>query len=219
MKSLLWRYMTYSGGKFTSCIIFLLLADFKHKTNLYSEYLNIQKLTTKFWWDIRVLAVVLSLFFSNTFSVFPKDIYTLFRLFVLSAKQLLEPVQEEGSSSEFVTARQNQLNDLSAKQTLKSLRCALNKKLWAQGFFMRTAKTLIRLGGCPGWSESLLGAQSIFFGFVVLQIICVAFVTNLDLIWSKLKSKCRWQSWPHFVTNVMWTDYREIWWVCLGDFH
>ena len=26
---------------------------------------------------------------------------------------------------------------------------------------MRTAKTLIRLGGCPGWSESLLGAQVI----------------------------------------------------------
>ena len=28
-----------------------------------------------------------------------------------------------------------------------------------QGFFMRTAKPLIRLGGCPGWSESSLGAQ------------------------------------------------------------
>ena len=26
---------------------------------------------------------------------------------------------------------------------------------------MRTAKTLIRLGGCPGWSESLLGAHAI----------------------------------------------------------
>ena len=26
---------------------------------------------------------------------------------------------------------------------------------------MRTAKTLIRLGGCPGWSESSLGAQSL----------------------------------------------------------
>ena len=25
---------------------------------------------------------------------------------------------------------------------------------------MRTAKTLIRLGGCPGWSESSLGTQS-----------------------------------------------------------
>ena len=29
-----------------------------------------------------------------------------------------------------------------------------------QGFVMRTAKTLIRLGGCPGWSESSLGARS-----------------------------------------------------------
>ena len=28
-------------------------------------------------------------------------------------------------------------------------------------FFMRTAKTLIRLGGCPGWSESLLCVQVI----------------------------------------------------------
>ena len=26
---------------------------------------------------------------------------------------------------------------------------------------MRTAKTLIRMGGCPGWSESLLGAHAI----------------------------------------------------------
>ena len=26
---------------------------------------------------------------------------------------------------------------------------------------MRTAKTLIRLGGCPGWSESLLGAHAV----------------------------------------------------------
>ena len=31
-----------------------------------------------------------------------------------------------------------------------------------QAFFMRTAKTLIRLGGCPGWSESSLGAPVIF---------------------------------------------------------
>ena len=31
----------------------------------------------------------------------------------------------------------------------------------------RTAKTLIRLGGCPGWPESSLGAHAIFFGFVV----------------------------------------------------
>ena len=41
----------------------------------------------------------------------------------------------------------------------QSLRCALNGELRTQGFFMRTAKTLIKLDGCPGWSESSLGAQ------------------------------------------------------------
>ena len=45
-------------------------------------------------------------------------------------------------------------------QSDQSLFCALNGKLRAQCFFRRTAKTLIRLGGCAGWSESSLGAQS-----------------------------------------------------------
>ena len=44
--------------------------------------------------------------------------------------------------------------------SLISLRCVLNGLLRTQSFFMRTAKTLIRLGGCPGWSESSLGAHS-----------------------------------------------------------
>ena len=36
---------------------------------------------------------------------------------------------------------------------------------------MQTAKTLIRLGECPGWSESLLGAQPFCcFCYVVAQI-------------------------------------------------
>ena len=39
-------------------------------------------------------------------------------------------------------------------------------------FLMRTAKTLIRLGGCPGWSESSLGTQSIFVGFVMRWFKC-----------------------------------------------
>ena len=34
------------------------------------------------------------------------------------------------------------------------------KQLRTQCFFVRTAKTLIRLGGCPCWSESSLGAHS-----------------------------------------------------------
>ena len=40
-------------------------------------------------------------------------------------------------------------------QSDQTLRCALDGKLR----FRQTAKTLIRLGGCPGWSESSLGAQ------------------------------------------------------------
>ena len=45
----------------------------------------------------------------------------------------------------------------------QSLHCALSRYmvLRAQCFFMRTAKTLIRLGGCPGWSESSLGVHVI----------------------------------------------------------
>ena len=45
-------------------------------------------------------------------------------------------------------------------QSDQSLRCAFNGYLRTQAF-MRTAKTLIRLGGCPGWSESSLGAHAI----------------------------------------------------------
>ena len=39
---------------------------------------------------------------------------------------------------------------------------------------MRTTKTLLRLGGCPGWSESSLGTQSLhWFCHVVAQIAAV----------------------------------------------
>ena len=45
---------------------------------------------------------------------------------------------------------------VSKQPSLISLRCAFNGQLRTQDFFMRTAKTLIRLGGCPGWSERTL---------------------------------------------------------------
>ena len=41
---------------------------------------------------------------------------------------------------------------------------ALNGQLRTQCFLKRTAKTLIRLGECPGWSESSLDAQAILWG-------------------------------------------------------
>ena len=40
---------------------------------------------------------------------------------------------------------------------------------------MRTAKTLIRLGGCPGWSESSLGLQSLcWFWHVAAHFVVVS---------------------------------------------
>ena len=45
-------------------------------------------------------------------------------------------------------------------QSDQSLRCPHEESLGPQLPIKRTAKTLIRLGGCPGWSESSLGAQT-----------------------------------------------------------
>ena len=66
---------------------------------------------------------------------------------------------------------QNQQNDLCAQRRLRSacvsaqfdqsLRCPPKQTLGPQLPIERTAKTLIRLGRCPGWSESLLGAHAI----------------------------------------------------------
>ena len=64
---------------------------------------------------------------------------------------------------------------------------------------MRTAKTLIRLGGSPGRSESLLGAQAhCWFCCVVAQIIfflCLM-VPRLfsvhNIAWNFITSNCYW---------------------------
>ena len=50
-----------------------------------------------------------------------------------------------------------------------SLHCVINGKLRTQGFFMRTVKTLIRLGTCPGWSV-FVGYRS-FCWFVMRWLI------------------------------------------------
>ena len=71
----------------------------------------------------------------------------------------------------WAASRQNQQNDSApswrlrsawaSAQSDQSLHCVLNGYLRTQAFFMLTAKTLIRLGGYPGWSESSLGAHVI----------------------------------------------------------
>ena len=69
------------------------------------------------------------------------------------SRLMTKPTQNDSASSE-------DSDQPGHPPSLLSHRCALNAKLRTQAFFMRTAKTLIRLGGCPGWSESSLGAQS-----------------------------------------------------------
>ena len=65
------------------------------------------------------------------------------------------------------------------------IRCALNGKLRTQSFFMRTAKNLIRLGGCPGWSESLLGAR-----VILLVLSCCGYLKGI--IVDCLRILCKW---------------------------
>ena len=54
--------------------------------------------------------------------------------------------------------------------SLISLHCPHEETLGPQLPIQCTAKTPIRLGGCPGLSESLLGAQVILLSFVVLRL-------------------------------------------------
>ena len=71
----------------------------------------------------------------------------------------------------WATAWQNKQNDLCAQRRLRSAcasaqsdqsqPCPPEATLGPKLPIERTAKTLIRLGGCPGWSESSLGIKDI----------------------------------------------------------
>ena len=63
---------------------------------------------------------------------------------------------------------QNQQNDCASALSDQSIRCARNGQLRTRCFFMRTAKTVIRLGGCTCH----------FVGFVMQRFRC-AFSTTL----------------------------------------
>ena len=83
-------------------------------------------------------------------------------------------------------------------QSLIRFRCELTEKLRTQGFFMRTVKTLIRLGGCPGWSETLLGAHAILlvlsWGGSVIGFwwsLIVAFIGTIKVLDSHVNSDSR----------------------------
>ena len=92
----------------------------------------------------------------------------------------------------WVTSWQNQQNDFCAQWRLRSawasaqsdqsLCCGLNGYLRTQFCFRRTALSLIRLGGWPGWSESSLGAQ-----IILLVLSCRGSIFILKLLKKPLR--------------------------------
>ena len=75
-------------------------------------------------------------------------------------------------------------------QSDQSLRCPHEETLGPQLPIQCTAKTLIRLGGCPGWSESSLGAQIIYwFCYETAHFIsCLHFFDVVGWLWNPIVS-------------------------------
>ena len=71
-------------------------------------------------------------------------------------------------------------------QSDQSLRCPHEESLGPYLPVERTAKTLIRLGGCPGWSESSLDAQSFcWFCHVAAHLKTRRQITKYDKVYQK----------------------------------
>ena len=91
-----------------------------------------------------------------TFHVFLVQIYLLDRD---SSNHIVHFLSSFPTFSIWAASWQNQQNDCAPSEDSDQP----GHPLRTQAFFMRKAKTLIRLGGCPGWSESSLGAQATLF--------------------------------------------------------
>ena len=127
----------------------------------------------------------------------------------------------------WAAARQNQETDpwtqrrlrstLASAQPGQSRRCALSRNLRTQHFFMRTSKTLIRLDGCPGWSESSLDAHANLL-FLSCSGLFVIMSCSSSSKWRTLikdfvpfslnpdKMPFRW----YFGNSVFWLDLSRI---------
>ena len=110
--------------------------------------------------DAGVLQLQFSSFFFFFFFAFrlfvvvvfpPKRRFLLF--FVNMSRDITKPTK-------WVYAQRRLRSAWASAQSDQSLRCPREESLGPELLIERTAKTLIRLDGCPGWSESSLGAHS-----------------------------------------------------------
>ena len=82
----------------------------------------------------------------------------------------------------WAAAWQNQQNDMCAQHRLESLRCRHEETL---SYPLSAQRRQIRLGGCPGWSESSLCAQ-----VILLVLSCTSYCLNYQSSsWNKINSK------------------------------
>ena len=86
-------------------------------------------------------------------------------------KVTFEPQHDKTNKMTFAPSEDSDQPRHPPSLTDRSLRCALNGYLRTHFFFIRITKSLIGLGGCQCWSESLLGEQSFcWFWHAVAQI-------------------------------------------------
>ena len=76
------------------------------------------------------------------------------------------------------------------------------KKPWALSYILTAQRSLIRLGGCPGWSEPSLGAQVSLFCHVAAHFFFVSL-----LFWVRLVYNTRPNSQGHQSESFNFTSY------------
>ena len=86
----------------------------------------------------------------------------------------------------WVCAQRRLRSAWASAQSDQSLRCPHEESLGPELHTERKAKTLIRLGGCPGWSESSLGAQPHCWFVMSQLILCFAILPRLKLYTFKI---------------------------------
>ena len=128
-------------------------------------------------------------------------------------KQILTKSHDKTKQQNGMRAQRRLRSAWVSAQSDQNLRCPPEESLGPYLPIERTAKTLIRLGGCPGWSESSLGPQSFYwflswvgsnvfcdwqFSMICDLILCNSWLTIFECLWLSL--------WSVIFFSDLWPD-------------
>ena len=113
--------------------------------------------------------------------------------------------------------RHDKTNKTSVLPSLIRVFAVRMKSAWVRSYLLSTQWRLIRLGGCPGWSESSLGAHSFcWFCHVAahilkLRIIAVWPGSNEIRIWAVTQITCLFEN-GHmsFISNYLFQGWKFL---------